>query len=63
VVGGLAQDALGGLVELGDLGVGEERGRGFFDELLVAALQRAVTGGAEVLGRRVEQFLVQGVAA
>ena len=43
-VAGLAQDRLGRAVELGVLLVGEERRRGLLDELLVAALQRAVAG-------------------
>ena len=44
-IAGLDQDGLAGLVELGALGVGEERRGRLLDELLVAALQRAVTGG------------------
>ena len=44
-VAGLAQDRLGGLVELGRLLVGEERRGRLLDQLLVAALQRAVAGG------------------
>ena len=32
-------------VQLGDLRLGEERGRGLLDQLLVAALEGAVTGG------------------
>ncbi len=41
-VAGLREDRLGGAVQLGGLAVGEERCRGLLDELLVAALQRAV---------------------
>ena len=44
-VAGLAQDRLGGLVEAGHLLLGEERRGRLLDELLVAALQRAVAGG------------------
>ena len=44
-VAGLLQDGLGGFVQPLVLLVAEERRRGFFDELLVAALQRAVAGG------------------
>ncbi len=44
-VAGLAQDRLAGLVEPGDLVVGEERRGRLLDELLVAALERAVAGG------------------
>ena len=44
-VAGLAQDRLGRLVERGDLLVGEERRGRLLDQLLVAALQRAVAGG------------------
>ncbi len=43
-VAGLAADRLGRFVDLGALGVGQERGRGLFDQLLMAALQRAVAG-------------------
>ena len=43
-VAGLADDRLGRAVELARCCVGEERRRGLLDELLVAALQRAVTG-------------------
>ena len=41
----LAQDRLGRLVEPGDLVVGEERRGRLLDQLLVAALERAVAGG------------------
>ena len=41
----LAQDRLGRGVELLDLRVGQERRRRLLDQLLVAALQRAVAGG------------------
>ena len=44
-VAGLLEDGLGGRVQLGDLRLGQERRRGLLDQLLVAALQRAVTGG------------------
>ena len=44
VVAGLAADRLGGGVDLGALLVGQERRGRLFDELLVAALQRAVAG-------------------
>jgi hypothetical protein len=44
VVAGLAADRLGALVDPGALLVGEERGGGLLDQLLVAALQRAVAG-------------------
>ncbi|MDQ0959544.1 hypothetical protein QFZ66_003422 [Streptomyces sp. B4I13] len=44
-VAGLLQDGLGGGVQLGRLSLGEERRRGLLDQLLVAALQGAVTGG------------------
>ncbi len=44
-VAGLEQDRLAGLVELGALVVGEERRGRLLDQLLVAALQRAVAGG------------------
>ncbi|GJO50392.1 hypothetical protein NJB1604_36460 [Mycobacterium marinum] len=44
VVVGLFADPLGRLVDLLALGVGEERCRSLFDQLLVAALQRAVAG-------------------
>ncbi len=76
VVAGLAQDRLGRLVEAGDLVVGEERRGRLLDELLVAALQRAVAGGddhdvavlvGEALGldvaRLVEELLDQALAA
>ncbi len=43
VVVGFLADALGGLVDLLALRVGQERGRRLLDELLEAALQRAVT--------------------
>ena len=43
-VAGLAEDRLGRAVELGLLRLGEERRRRLLDELLVAALQRAVAG-------------------
>ena len=76
VVAGLGEDPLGGLVELGDLLVGEERRGGLLDELLVAALQRAVAGGddddvAVLVGQAlgldvaglVEELLDQALAA
>ena len=44
-VAGLLEDGLGGGVQLGVLLLGQERRRGLLDQLLVAALQRAVTGG------------------
>ena len=44
-VAGLRADRLGRAVDLGPLLVGEERRRRLLDELLVAALQRAVAGG------------------
>ena len=44
-VAGRAQDLLGRPEQLGVLLVGDEGGRGLLDELLVAALQRAVAGG------------------
>ena len=44
-VAGRAQDRLGRPEQLGVLLVGEEGGRGLLDELLVAALQRAVARG------------------
>ena len=44
-VAGLLEDRLGGAVQLGVLRVGQERRGGLLDQLLVAALQRAVTGG------------------
>ncbi len=44
-VAGLAQDRLGRPVQLGVLLRAEEGRRGLLDELLVAALQRAVAGG------------------
>ncbi len=47
VVAGFLADALGGLVDLLALRVGQERGRGLFDELLEAALQRAVAGACD----------------
>ena len=75
-VPGLAQDRLGGLVERGDLLVGEERRGRLLDELLVAALQRAVAGGddhdvavlvGQALGldvaRLVEELLHEALAA
>ena len=43
-VAGLAEDRLGRAVQLGVLLVGEERRGRLLDELLVAALQRAVAG-------------------
>ena len=43
-VAGLAQDRLRGLVELGDLVVGEERRGRLLDQLLVPPLERAVAG-------------------
>ena len=68
--------ALGRLVELADLLVGEERRGGLLDELLVAALQGAVAGGddddvavlvGQALGldvaRLVEELLDQALAA
>ena len=76
VVAGLGEDPLGRRVELGDLLVGEERRGGLLDELLVAALQRAVAGGhdddvavlvGEALGLDVaglvEELLDQALAA
>ena len=76
VVAGLGEDALGRLVELGDLLVGEERRGRLLDELLVAALQRAVAGGddddvAVLVGQAlgldvaglVEELLDQALAA
>ena len=76
VVAGLGEDPLGGLVELGDLRVGEERRGRLLDELLVAALERAVAGGddddvavlvGEALGldvaRPVEELLDEALAA
>ena len=75
-VPGLAQDRLGGLVEPGDLVVGEERRGRLLDELLVPALQRAVAGGdhddvavlvGQALGldvaRLVEELLDEALAA
>ena len=75
-VAGLAQDRLGGLVEALDLVVGEERRGRLLDQLLVAALQRAVAGGddddvavlvGEALGldvaRLVEELLDEALAA
>ncbi|SKN13597.1 Uncharacterised protein [Mycobacteroides abscessus subsp. bolletii] len=47
VVPGLLADALGGLVDLLALGVGQERRRRLFDQLLEAALQRAVAGAGD----------------
>ena len=44
-VAGLLEDRLGGVVEALDLVVGEERRGRLLDQLLVAALQRAVAGG------------------
>ena len=44
-VAGLGQDRLGGADQLGVLLVGQERRGRLLDELLVAALQRAVAGG------------------
>ncbi len=76
VVAGLGEDPLGGGVELADLLLGEERGRGLLDELLVAALQGAVAGGddddvAVLVGQAlgldvaglVEELLDQALAA
>ena len=75
-VAGLAQDRLGRLVEPRDLVVGEERRGRLLDQLLVAALQRAVAGGddddvavlvGEALGldvaRLVEELLDEALAA
>ena len=75
-VPGLAQDRLGGLVELGHLLVGEERRGRLLDQLLVPALQRAVAGGddhdvavgvGQALGldvaRPVEELLHEALAA
>ena len=75
-VAGLAQDRLGGADELGVLLVGEERRGRLLDELLVAALERAVAGGddddvavlvGEALGldvaRPVEELLDEALAA
>ncbi|CAM5312893.1 hypothetical protein SCANM63S_00488 [Streptomyces canarius] len=45
LVAGLLQDGLRGAVQLGDLLLGQERRRGLLDQLLVAALEGAVTGG------------------
>ena len=72
----LAQDRLAGLVEPGDLVVGEERRGRLLDQLLVAALERAVAGGddddvavlvGQALGldvpRLVEELLDQALAA
>ena len=72
----LAQDRLGALVEAADLLVGEERRGRLLDQLLVAALQRAVAGGdhddvavlvGEALGlhvaRLVEELLHEALAA
>ena len=47
VVAGLLADALGGLVDLLALRVGEERRGRLLDELLEAALQRAVAGAGD----------------
>ena len=44
-VAGFLEDGLGGGVQLGVLRLGQERRGGLLDQLLVAALQRAVTGG------------------
>ncbi len=44
-VAGLLEDRLGRRVQLRVLRLGQERRRGLLDELLVAALERAVTGG------------------
>ena len=72
----LAQDRLGALVEPADLVVGEERRGRLLDQLLVAALERAVAGGdhhdvavlvGQALGldvaRLVEELLDQALAA
>ena len=72
----LAQDRLAGLVEAADLVVGEERRGRLLDQLLVAALERAVAGGddddvavlvGQALGldvpRLVEELLDQALAA
>ncbi|CDZ89351.1 Choline dehydrogenase [Rhodococcus ruber] len=47
VVAGLAADGLGGLVDAAALLVGQERRGGLLDELLEAALQRAVAGAGD----------------
>src|SRR5690606_30559451 len=47
VVAGLAADALGGLVDLGADLVGQERRGRLLDQLLEAALQRAVAGARD----------------
>ncbi len=75
-VAGFLEDGLGGFVEAPVLLLGEERGRGFLDELLVAALERAVAGGdhhhvavgvGEALGldvaRGVQEALDEALAA
>ena len=76
-VAGLAcRIALDALVELGELLLGEERRGRLLDELLVAALQRAVAGGddddvavlvGQALGldvaRLVEELLDEALAA
>ena len=75
-VAGFLEDGLGGFVEPAVLLLGEERGRGFLDEFLVAALQRAVAGGdhhhvavgvGEALGldvaRGVQEALDEALAA
>ena len=72
----LAQDRLGALVEAAHLVVGQERRGRLLDQLLVAPLQRAVTGGdhhdvavlvGEALGldvaRLVEELLHEALAA
>ena len=72
----LAEDRLARLVQPGDLVVGEERGGCLLDELLVAALERAVAGGddddvavlvGQALGldvpRLVQELLDQALAA
>ena len=64
-VPGAAQDLLGGPQELGVLLVGDERGRGLLDELLVAPLEGAVAGGDDddvaVLVRQALRLDVAGV--
>ena len=75
-VAGLAEDRLGRLVEARDLVVGQVRRGRLLDELLVAALQRAVAGGddddvavrvGQALGldvaRLVEELLDEALAA
>ncbi len=47
VVAGFEADGFGGGVDFFALGVGEERGGGFFDEFLEAALQGAVAGAGD----------------